>query len=310
MSESVFDLGDIARVTAAFTDDDGNPVDQTDLTVTVRAPDGTVTHPTGSIIHDGEGAYHLDLEPDQEGTWLGKFDGDSDTVPFTFEVRRDYTAPGRRPIMVGTPAQFATAADFAARMGETLTDAEEARADTLLTLASTLIQEVVKQKIALIEGDVLTMPGTVEDRIALPERPVVSVDSVMLDEVALTEGSDWYLDGATIYRRAVVFNPQLGLIDGPFLLGSGFGTPLQTLTITYTHGYDDDEIPGTVKAICLEAVVRCFVNPGAVARETVGNTSTVYDNMRFSPSGLLLTDDERRTLKRLFGSRSLSVPVA
>lgn len=309
MSESVFDLGDIARVTASFTDDAGNPIDQESLTVTVRAPDGTVTHPTGSIIHDGTGEYHLDLEPDQEGTWLGKFDGDSDTVPFTFEVRRDYTAAGRRPIMVGSPVQFVTADDFAARIGVTLTDSEEARVDKLLTLASTLIQDVVKQKIALIDGDVLTMPGTVEDRITLPEHPVVSVDSILLDEVALTEGSDWYLEGATIYRRAVVFNPVMGLIDGPFLLGSGFGTPLQTLTITYTHGYPDDGIPGTVKAICLESVVRCWVNPGAVARETVGNTSTVYDNMRFSPSGLLLTDDERRTLKRLFGSRSLSVPI-
>lgn len=205
---------------------------------------------------------------------------------------------------------FATADDLAARLGIVLTGAEGTRATTLLALASELIQDVVKQKISLVEDDVLSMPGTVEDRIALPERPVVSVDSVMLDDVALTEGSDWYLDGATIYRRALVFNPTIGVLDGPFLLGSGFGTPLQTLAITYTHGYADDDVPGTVKAVCLEAVVRCFVNPGAVARETVGNTSTVYDNMRFSPSGLLITDDERRTLKRLFGARSLSVPVA
>lgn len=205
--------------------------------------------------------------------------------------------------------QFATHGDLAARLGLTLTDAENTRADALLTLSSGLIQDVVGQTIELVENDVLRMPGTVEDRITLPQRPVVSIASVMLDEVTLVEGSDWYLDGATIYRRAVVFNPQLGLIDGPFLLGSGFGTPLQTLAITYTHGYADDDIPTTVKAICMEAVVRCFVNPGAVARETVGNTSTVYDNMRFSPSGLILTDDERRTLKRLFGAQSLSVPI-
>lgn len=209
--------------------------------------------------------------------------------------------------------QFATHDDLAGRLfmgnGNVLTSPEQTAADALLTLASGLIQDVTGQIIELVEDDVLTMPGTPEDRIELPERPVVSVASIMLDDVALTEGSDWYLDGATIYRRAAFFSPSIGVLDGPFLLGTGFGTPLRTLTITYTHGYADDAIPATVTAICMEAVVRCFVNPGAVARETVGNTSTVYDNMRFSPSGLILTDDERRTLKRRFGARALSVPI-
>lgn len=204
---------------------------------------------------------------------------------------------------------FATAADLATRLGISLTSDEQSRATALLALASGLIQDVVGQTIALVTDDTLSMPGTPEDRIELPQKPVVSVTSVSLDEVALTEGSDWYLDGSTIFRRAAFFSRDFGILDGPYLLGSAFGTPLQTLTIVYTHGYTAAEIPATVKSICLEAVVRCFVNPGAVARKTVGNTSTVYDNMRFSPSGLILTDDERRTLKRRFGARALSVPI-
>lgn len=209
--------------------------------------------------------------------------------------------------------QFASNDDLAGRVffgnGNTFTDAEKTAADALLTLASGLIQDVTGQVIARVTDDVLTMPGTPEDRIVLPEKPVISIASIMLDDAPLVEGSDWYLDGSTIFRKAAFYNRDFGILNGPYLLGSSFGTPLQTLTITYTHGYAEDDIPATVKAICMEAVVRCFVNPGAVARETVGNTSTVYDNMRFSPSGLVLTDDERRTLKRKFGPRALSVPI-
>lgn len=204
---------------------------------------------------------------------------------------------------------FATAADLAARLGIVLTSDEQTRATTLLAQASGLIQDVVGQTLALVTNDTLILPGTPEDRIKLPQRPVVSVASVSLGEIPLVEGSDWYLEGSTIYRIAAFYNRDFGMLNGPYLLGSTFGTPLQTLTIVYTHGYTPAEIPATVKTICLEAVVRCFVNPGAVARETVGNTSTVYDNMRFSPSGLILTDDERRTLKRKFGAGALSVSI-
>lgn len=254
--------------------------------------------------HPAVRSFTTELASDTPALWyrIVFLDASADQAQPTDPIQNAAAAAGL--------VSFATAADLADRLGLVLTSNEQSRVTALLALATGLIQEVVGQKIALVTDDTLTMPGTVEDRITLPERPVVSIESVSLDDVALTEGSDWYLDGATIYRRAVVFNPTLGVLDGPFLLGSGFGTPLQTLTIVYTHGYAADAIPATAKAICMEAVVRCFVNPGAVARETVGNTSTVYDNMRFSPSGLILTDDERRTLKRKFGARSLSVQVS
>lgn len=207
--------------------------------------------------------------------------------------------------------QFASHDDLANRLGLTLTPAEQTRADSLLTLASDLIADEAKQKIGLVSGEVLTMPGTIEESILLPERPVVSVESVALDGDALVEGTDWYLKNDAIHRLAVVFTQGLGMarLDAPYLLGSGigFGWESQTLEITYTHGYS--EIPGIVKAICLEAVVRVWVNPGSVARETVGNTSTVYDNMRFSPTGLLLTADERNRLRRFFGTKATSIQI-
>lgn len=198
---------------------------------------------------------------------------------------------------------FASAADLEARLGITLTEAEQIRAESLLQLASGLIRDAVRQTISLVEDDELTLPGTNADRIALPERPVVSVASVTLD------GNDvsFSLAGSSIFRRSLTVWDADFDRDGRW--SRGFGRIYQTIVVTYTHGYAADEIPSLVKSICLEAAVRVWVNPGAVARESEGDTSVVYDNMRFSPSGLLLTDIERSQLKHFFGSRAANVSV-
>lgn len=202
---------------------------------------------------------------------------------------------------------FATADDFAARLGITLTDDEVTRAEALLTMASgQILDEANGQKIELVTDDVLTRAGTTDDRILLPQRPVVSVSSVMLDG---TEIGDWYLVGNTLFRKSTLLT-LLGVLDGPYLLGSAyFGRPDQTLEITYSHGYADEDIPETVRTVCKEMVVRVWINPGSVARETIGDTTTTYDNMRFSPTGLLMTTDEKKAIRKVFGRRAGSVTV-
>lgn len=209
-------------------------------------------------------------------------------------------------------AQFADHTDLATRLGLTLSASDQTRADALCVIVSGMIQEESKQKIEKVTDDVYDLPGTPDEMIKLPEHPVVSVSSVTLDGQPLVEGSDWYLDGDSIRRIPAVTQVLTGgLIDEAFTfpLGTGFGWPAQTLSITYTHGYDATNIPQTVKAICLEAVIRVWVNPGSVARQHVGDTQTVYDNMRFSPSGLLLTDDEKKTIRRVFGRTMKSIQV-
>lgn len=209
-------------------------------------------------------------------------------------------------------AQFATHDDLATRLGLTLDAADQTRADALFVIVSGMIQEESKQTIELVTNDVFDTPGTPDEMIKLPERPVVSVSSVTLDGQPLIEDSDWYIDGDSIRRIPAVTNVITGgLIDEAFTfpLGTGFGWPAQTLAITYTHGYDSTNIPQTVKAICLEAVIRAWVNPGSVARETVGDHYVVYDNMRFSPQGLMLTDDEKKTIRRVFGRVAKSIQM-
>jgi hypothetical protein len=203
-------------------------------------------------------------------------------------------------------AQFATADDLGVRLGITLDDGEVTRATALLAQASGLIENEARQKIELVT-ETITMRGTNRDRITLSERPVVSVASVTLDGSALAEGTDWYLDGDELVRLSSTVSILSNGIVGS--LGFGFGYRWQTLAITYTHGYDVDDVPQVVRSICLEMAVRVWVNPGSVARESEGVTSVVYDNMRFSPTGLLMTGDERRAIRRFFGVRVRAIQI-
>lgn len=202
---------------------------------------------------------------------------------------------------------FATAGDLATRLGIDLTDEEETRAELLIASASGLIRNEVKQTITLVEDDVLTMPGTTDERITLPQRPVVEIASVTLGDAPLVEGADWYLDRNTIVRLPRTVARIAGLVDDTWPGGIGFGTPTRTLEITYTHGYED--IPLIVKSICLEAVVRVWVNPGAVIQERVGDTMTEYAPRTADARGLLLLDDEHEQLRRFFGTRAISITI-
>lgn len=203
--------------------------------------------------------------------------------------------------------QFATNAEFAARIGLTLTAAEQTRADALLALASGLIQQETKQTISEVTDDVLTMRSVYGERIRLPQRPVSSVSQVTLTpeggEATVIGADTYYLDGDELVRASFPVKYQQFFADWT----RGWLGPLYTIAITYTHGYAT--IPEIVKAVCMEMVTRVWVNPGSVARETVGNTSTVYDNMRFSPTGLLMTDTEKAAVNRAVRRQSGTVTL-
>lgn len=181
-------------------------------------------------------------------------------------------------------AEFATAEELAARLDLSLTEAEKARAKSLLALASGLVQQVARQVIERVEDDQLIRRGTPESTIRLPERPVESVSSVTLDGEALAEDESWYRDGNELTRPA------------------GWGRASEALVITYTHGYT--VIPDAIKAVVLEAVVRVWVNPGSVSQEGYGSERVAY-----ADAGLVLTREERRTVRRVVSRGSESVPL-
>jgi hypothetical protein len=207
----------------------------------------------------------------------------------------------------GAATQFATANDLAVRLGITLTTDEITRADALLALASGLIQQETNQTIELVEDDEWVVRSSYAERIRLPQRPVVEVTSVSLTPeggVPTVIGADtYYVDGDDLVRASFPIKYQQFFADWT----RGWLGPLWTLTVVYSHGYET--IPEFVKTVCMEMVTRVWVNPGSVARESVGNVSTVYDNNRFSPTGLLMTDPERAELNKLLRRHSGSIAL-
>lgn len=66
-------VGNIARLSCAFTDSSGTPADPTTVAVTYRPPGGTPVSQTP--VRDSVGAYHYDVQLTQPGTWIYRFIG-------------------------------------------------------------------------------------------------------------------------------------------------------------------------------------------------------------------------------------------
>lgn len=74
MSFNTYDLGDLVRVSAAFTDVAlGGAIDPDVVKLTIKEPDATVTTyvygTDAELIKDSIGNYHADIDADQSGTW-------------------------------------------------------------------------------------------------------------------------------------------------------------------------------------------------------------------------------------------------
>lgn len=67
-----YDIGDVVRVSAAFTNAAGAPANTT-ATLRVRKPDLSVTTP--SLTNDGTGLYHYDIVVDMAGNWFYRAEG-------------------------------------------------------------------------------------------------------------------------------------------------------------------------------------------------------------------------------------------
>jgi hypothetical protein len=181
---------------------------------------------------------------------------------------------------------LATASELVDRLGVEFTAAEEARAEGLLERASGLVQDEARQRIELVEDDEFTFYGFLESSVLLPERPVVEVTAVTID------GDDLAADA---YR----------LEDDHLVYAAGW--PLDTeIVVTYTHGWE--EIPAAAKEVVLSMVSRVWVNPTGVVSERLGQAQMTYA-VQGTPPGMLLTPEDRRTIRRLVGRGSGSLPI-
>lgn len=81
MDYNTYDVGDLVRVSAAFTDEDGNPTDPDDVTLTILQPDGTVIEKvTADLDNDVTGTWTYDVDTtgadnSNWGNWYYRFVG-------------------------------------------------------------------------------------------------------------------------------------------------------------------------------------------------------------------------------------------
>jgi hypothetical protein len=69
---SEYDIGDVVRLTATFSNAAGAPTDTTAV-LTVKKPDGTSSTP--AVTHGTRGVYSSDVPIDQPGVWSYRFVG-------------------------------------------------------------------------------------------------------------------------------------------------------------------------------------------------------------------------------------------
>jgi hypothetical protein len=74
-----YDIGNIIRLSVAFTEIDGTtPIDPTAIQLNVRLFGGDVqsfTYANAQVLRDGAGLYHYDYMPDQAGLYYYRYFG-------------------------------------------------------------------------------------------------------------------------------------------------------------------------------------------------------------------------------------------
>jgi hypothetical protein len=73
MTPPEFDIGDVPRLTAHFTNAAGVPADPGAVALRILKPDGTLVTPTP--LSDVVGTWYHDLSLDQSGWWVYRFIG-------------------------------------------------------------------------------------------------------------------------------------------------------------------------------------------------------------------------------------------
>ncbi|MFJ2259477.1 hypothetical protein ACIOKD_14245 [Streptomyces sp. NPDC087844] len=168
---------------------------------------------------------------------------------------------------------FATASDL--RIGRDLSAAEQSQANRLLADASHLIRMTAGyQQITRVDNDTVTLRGSGTAVLKLPQRPVRDVTAV-----AGLASTLWKWDGGDLLTRCDGY-----AWDGP-------------VTVTYSHGFDIDDIAYQVAvSVACDAVKRILLNPDLVKQRSIDDYSETLADARAS-----LMSGERDTIREAFG---------
>lgn len=264
------DIGDLVQVDATEITVAGVPTDPTTLSLTVTDPTGSATvyiyGTDAELVKDSVGNYHADLLPTLAGRWAYLWGG---TGAATFGEEGAF--------YVRTRPALCSVADIEDFLQLTVPAAGLGAANRAIREATAAIQNYCKQTIARVAGDEITLDvdGS-RTKLFLPELPVISIASVVEDGETLTVTDDYKLGQYGILHR----------------IGAYWTSGIQTVTITYTHGYAT--IPEDVVSICTRAAARSYQSGlraaalqgvAGVQAQTLGDYSVQYGSEQAGGSG-------------------------
>lgn len=258
-----WNVGDTPVLQGTVTDNNGNPLTPTTITVVVTDPaNHTVTMTTPVVTTTGvyqstfttaatlSGTYRADWTVTLTGTPT-----DTASFAYTFVVNAPATsAVAPAPLQVG---QLCTPQDVQDRVVRTMTAAELSRANALINDASVQIRSYTRR--SFVQQQITQFLRSTSKIIKIPQVPVISVDAVALVDYLGTAYAvpSFGFDGIDQidlgYYSSVLNLPEDALSYGSVWSGS--------VKLTWTYGYNT--VPADVASVCAQMVARIFNTPGA-----------------------------------------------
>lgn len=160
---------------------------------------------------------------------------------------------------------YATAADVAARAGQTFDATQTSQVEAFLSDATAFIDNYCRQSFEqATSSQILRL---FDNRVRLPRRPVSDVDTVKYVNLDGTVGAaltGWSFDGIDTVDM-VEDRQQLNLPEW------WRDEHDRTVEVTYTHGFGT--VPDDIKAVCARLAHRAYSNPQGLQSETIGQYS-------------------------------------
>lgn len=123
----------------------------------------------------------------------------------------------------------------------------------------------------------VVLDGSGTDALLLPELPVTAAGTVVVNGGTVT---DYVLNG-----NGILFRGTAGCYPRPV-----WPAGRQNVTVTYSHGYAEADLPGDVKMVALSIASRLVVQ-GVALEESVGPV-----RVKYAVAASDLTNGERRIL--------------
>lgn len=135
-------------------------------------------------------------------------------------------------------------------------DVDPVRELLLLQLATAAVVNAAEVPLFHVEDDVVVLDGNGARSLLLPAWPVTNVATI---EVNGTDASGWSWSRTGELRAA-----------GTWPAG------LRSITVTYSHGYLNEDMPAEMKAVCLQSADRALANPGRLQSFSDSQVSAVF----------------------------------